>query len=63
MSTYIIFKESREKSSGTWQQNAYYYIYMNLDDLVNPINKQKLDRDNIEYFFGIPNLYFDDENH
>ena len=34
---------------------------MNLDDLVNPINKQKLDRDNIEYFFGIPNLYFDDE--
>ena len=34
---------------------------MDLDELVNPINKQKLDRDNIEYFFGIPNLYFGDE--
>lgn len=35
---------------------------MNLNDLINPINKKKIDIDNINYFSEIPDLYFDDNN-
>ena len=35
---------------------------MNLNDLINPIDKKKLDINNINYFSEIPDLYFDDNN-
>ena len=35
---------------------------MNLNNLINPINKKKLDINNISYFSEIPDLYFDDNN-
>ena len=35
---------------------------MNLNDLINPIDKKKLDINNISYFSDIPDLFFDDNN-
>ena len=35
---------------------------MNFDDLINPINKKKIDANNINYFSEIPDLYYDDKN-
>jgi ubiquinone/menaquinone biosynthesis C-methylase UbiE len=35
---------------------------MKLDSLINPITGEKLEPENINYFSGIPNLYFDDNN-
>lgn len=35
---------------------------MKINDLVYPNTDKKLDVDTIKYFFGIPNLYYDDNN-
>ena len=33
-----------------------------MNDLINPINFNKLDTNKINFFSGIPDLYFDDQN-
>ena len=35
---------------------------MQFSNLINPTTNKKLDKNNINYFSGIPNLYFDDNN-
>ena len=35
---------------------------MNLEDLISPIDKKKINTNNISYFSEIPDLYFDDKN-
>ena len=35
---------------------------MKIDNLVNPLTNEKLSKDIINYFSGIPDLYFDDNN-
>ncbi len=35
---------------------------MDLDHLIHPSNNNKINKDDIEFFSGIPNLYFDDNN-
>ena len=37
-------------------------IMIDTQNLINPINKNKLDKNEIKYFFEIPDLYFDDQN-
>ena len=32
------------------------------NDLINPINLNKIDINEINFFSGIPDLYFDDQN-
>ena len=33
---------------------------MQFSNLINPTTHEKLDENNINYFSGIPNLYYDD---
>lgn len=35
---------------------------MELNSLINPITKEKLDKNNVVFFSGIPDLYFNDKN-
>ena len=35
---------------------------IDMNDLINPINLNKLDMNEINFFSGIPDLYFDDQN-
>ena len=35
---------------------------IDINDLINPINLNKLDTNEINFFSGIPDLYFDDQN-
>ena len=37
-------------------------MIMELNNLINPITKEKLDKNDIVFFSGIPDLYFDDKN-
>jgi len=45
-----------------WTRNRTPQTMTDINDLIHPINLNKLDMNEINFFSGIPDLYFDDQN-